>query len=382
MQAASYSISATYTRAKWRAAVTLLLLVSAAHAADPGAVDGIVRNSATQAPVPHALVRLVCESGPGYVETTGDDGAFHFQKVEPGEYRIEVERAGFIAKEFDILDLAPGHAARELILTAVPLAALSGKVVDSEGEPVPGAQVTAIRASWVRGKRTWLSTGWVEADERGEFRVSRLEAGRYRLFASPAYGSSPAFAIWEGPGTPESRLAPAYYPSVPDLDAAAILDVAAGQELGGFELKLPMRPSFHVRGRAETAPDSRGPIPTIVSAVKIDNGRWTDWSAIHGQLNQDGTFDLAGVQAGSYQIYVGRFGRALTESIGVKITARDVNGVALTPLRPAKVQVHCIFDGGPSAEGGTPAFQLRRIGRNYAGAVIADDDWTFASLLQ
>lgn len=363
-------------------AATVLLLVSSVAAADPDSVDGIVRNSATQGPVAHALVRLVCESGPGYVETTGGDGAFHFQKVEPGEYRVSVERSGFTARELDILHVTAGQPTRDLTLTAVPLAVLRGKVVDAEGEPVPNAQVTAIRATWVRGKRSWQSTGWTEADERGEFRLAKLDPGRYRLFASPPQGNPLRFVISEGPGTPESRLAPAYYPSSQDLDAAAPLDLAAGQELGGFELKLPTRPSFHIRGRAETTPDARGPFPAIVTAVKIDNSRWTDWFESTGQLDKDGSFDLGGVLPGSYQIYVGRFGRAATESIGVKVTSRDVNGIALGRLQPAQIQVRCIYNGDRPAESGTPAFQLRRIGRRYAGGVIADDEMAFAYMHQ
>ena len=382
MQAASGEISGTHRRAPWRMAATVWLLVSAAWAIDPGAVGGIVRNSVTQAPVPHARVRLICESGPGYVETTGDDGAFHFEKVEPGEYRIDVERSGFTAGEFDVLHVAAGQATRDLTLTAVPLAVLRGKVVDGEGEPVPGAQVRAIRAVWVRGKRTWQSNGSAEADERGEFRLAQLDAGRYRLFAAPPQGNPLRFVISEGPGMPESRLAPAYYPSSPDLDAAAPLDLAAGQELGGFEVKLPMRPSFHIRGKADPAPDARGPFTAMLTAVKIDNGRWTDWFQTTGPLNKDGSFDLAGVLPGSYEVYVGRFERAATESIGVKITSRDVNGVALGRLQPARIQVRCLYDGDDKAESDKPAFQLRRIGRRYAGGVIDDDDTDFAGLRQ
>jgi hypothetical protein len=359
-----------------RAAATLLLLVSAAWTAEPGAVEGVVRNSATEAPVASALVRLICENGPGYAESTGADGSFRFQKVEPGEYRIEVARPGFTAKEADILHVISGHTTRDVALSAVPHAAIRGKVLDAEGEPVPGARVAAITTTWVRGKRTWQN-GWVEADERGEFRVTRLEPGRYRLFAAPPTGNPLGFTISEGPGTQEFHLAPAYYPSGQDLDGAAVLDVAAGQEIGGLELRLPMQPAFHVRGTADAAPDSRGPMPIAVSAVRIDNGRWADWFQTSGQLKKDGSFDISGVTPGVYAVRAERFGQGVTESVGIKVTARDINGVALVKMRPAKVRLRYVYSGAAAPENGAPQFSLERAGRAYGGVVMEDAEPAF-----
>jgi hypothetical protein len=79
------------------AAVLVLLIVGAwpAHAADTGTISGTVFDQGGQAVI-DATVKLSGDRMPGSsTTTTGVNGFYQFRYLIPGEYSIEVERAGF-----------------------------------------------------------------------------------------------------------------------------------------------------------------------------------------------------------------------------------------------------------------------------------------------
>jgi hypothetical protein len=75
-------------------ALALVISATAVYAGETGSVSGTVKDG-TGAPVPGATVKI---SGPqmpaGRTVVTTSSGGFHFQKLIPGEYRIETELAG------------------------------------------------------------------------------------------------------------------------------------------------------------------------------------------------------------------------------------------------------------------------------------------------
>jgi hypothetical protein len=350
-------------RSTWRLAATVCLAVSAGWAADPAVVDGIVRNSATGLPVDRAIVRLVqlSEEGAAYVCGTNAEGAFHFENVAPGDYRIAAERAGFDGEVADPIHLSAGQKLRDVTIAATPLGVVTGRVVDSEGEPVPGAHVGTLRAEWNRGKRVYQQAGGAASNEAGEFRIAGLAPGRYRLYATAPGANALRFAISEGPGQPESRLGWTYAPSGQDLDGAATFDVAPGQTIDRAEVKLPILPSFHLRGKVENGADSGSMMPRMVVAEKTDNGRVTSWFEVMGRIRKDGTFDLGGVPPGVYTIAAGRFGTPETEALYVTVTSHDVAGMLLPKQRPATVKVRIEYRGDEKQKHGDPTILLHRL---------------------
>jgi hypothetical protein len=327
--------------------VATLCLSCSGWPADPASADGAVYNSLTGLPLNQVLVRLapIRGEGSGYISTTGDTGAFHFENVVPGDYVLSLERPGFMGPEMKTLHLLPGGNARDLELRATPLASIAGRVLDAEGEPLPDTQVCAIRAEWERGKRIYRQVGSADANDRGEFRLAGLAPGRYRIFTKGPRNGSLRFAISEGPGTPEFHLAPSYFPSGQAFDAAASVELSAGQEFGGIELKLALAPAFHLRGTAEIDPHTWSASPFPISAIKMDNGRPIWWFSISGQLKRDGGFDISGVPPGVYAVTQSFPFQPTMASAIVSVVTHDVNGIALPKLRPATVLARFVYVG-------------------------------------
>jgi hypothetical protein len=352
MYAEMQAVGARYGCRAWSLAATLWLAVSAGWAADPAVVDGVVRNSATGLPVDHAIVRMVPLSmgGAAYIGASNAEGAFHFENVAPGDYAISMERGGFATGDTGQIHVDSGQKVRDVTISATPLAVVTGRVVDSDGEPVPGSYVGALAAEWQRGKRVYDRAGNAETDEAGEFRIAGLAAGRYRFYAA----GSRQFAISEGPGQPESRLG--------WTEGATTFELTPGQTLDRVELKLPMLPSFHLRGKVESGTDSGGFMPRSIIAEWTDNGRVTSWFAVMGRIRVDGTFDLGGVLPGVYTILAGRFPAPETEPLGVTVTSHDVNGILLPKRQPATVNVRVAYRADPEQKHGDATILLHRIG--------------------
>jgi hypothetical protein len=83
------------------------------------AVEGVVLDASEFHPVEGALLRLVDGDGEVVVSARSDSlGAFTLQASDPGAYRLEAERIGYLRQEVE-LELAPGERRRiEVHLTS------------------------------------------------------------------------------------------------------------------------------------------------------------------------------------------------------------------------------------------------------------------------
>ncbi len=111
---------------------------------------------------------------------TDEDGKYEIPHVTAGSYDLEVEAAGFVRVEVLALEILPGST--DLGTTALePGAAVGGLIVNREGEPLAGAEVSGTRNDMRMLSRSSFSPfeSGVSAitDERGEFHLEDLAAG-------------------------------------------------------------------------------------------------------------------------------------------------------------------------------------------------------------
>lgn len=100
------------------AALALLVAPTALAAQATARIDGEVVDAASGAPVPGATVRL---RELGRRETSHADGAFHFERVAPGEYTVVAERIGYAPVEATVRVAAGGAAQARLLLQPTAL---------------------------------------------------------------------------------------------------------------------------------------------------------------------------------------------------------------------------------------------------------------------
>ena len=188
-----------------------LAIAAAGQAAPPPAstaadqkctIEGKVTNSQTSELVRKANLHLypstkdggfgTGSNTTGFVATSQSDGTFRFEGLEPGEYRLSGERAGFVYTQYGskgafgagtALALQPGQHLTNINLALTPQGVISGKVLDDDGDPMGQVSVRLLSRSWMRGKEVYFPMGQNSTNEQGEFRISNLSPGKYYLSA-------------------------------------------------------------------------------------------------------------------------------------------------------------------------------------------------------
>ena len=219
-----------------RPASLLVWIPLCAFAQDGATVQGTVTNSVTHAGLSGVAVTLWTQQAVHYNATTGENGAWRITGIKAGRYYSRFEKTGFVEPVRQPpsverpMTVPGGGTPIQLDRELVPLATLSGRVLDPEGNPAHGIEVGF-------GMYDTVVTG-----NDGQFVLRDERPGSYWLLAKP---KPRAGASEEGRRT---EIVPTYYPS--EIDRAQVTPIAvhAGDELSGFEIRLRTSPVYGVRG--------------------------------------------------------------------------------------------------------------------------------------
>ena len=226
---------------RWRAVLSLFLPTAAAFVLPLAAADatfcigGTIVNAVSGEPMRRAAI-----STPDSATLSDAAGSFRFCGLPAGSYSINAEKPGFLMGG---ARATVGPSREDLTLRLQPLAVLTGKVTDGDGNPVEGANVQLLSFAIGNGRRNVRLEAAQTADDRGEYRFPRIKPGRYLLRA----------AGWQGPEHAgkdtdvTSAFAPIYYGGGSDLGSATPLTVDAGRDISA-DLTVTMEPSFRVKG--------------------------------------------------------------------------------------------------------------------------------------
>ncbi|HWX53303.1 MAG TPA: carboxypeptidase-like regulatory domain-containing protein [Verrucomicrobiae bacterium] len=215
----------------------------------PANVSGIVINSLTGEPLAHAHVSFdtfAQTKGSRYGAVSNASGQFSIAGMTPGNYHMFAERRGY-GDMLDVeangagaaLQLKSGENVKNIVVRLVPDAVISGRVVDAKGAPMEHIDVTAVGG---------VQPYHAQTDDRGEFRLGGVRAGRY--FVRALTFPPPLPPEVRSDGTSEINYGPTYYPNSPDAKSAALVQPRAGQETSGIEIKLVPSPVLSVSGTA------------------------------------------------------------------------------------------------------------------------------------
>jgi hypothetical protein len=304
----------------------------------------------TLLPVAKVSVTLVSgNSQIGYAGATNAAGAFHFEGVETGDYQIELARTGYRAGPGSKLHLAPGQTVDKTDLWITPDSGISGKVLGPDGEPLQGARITLIAQKWRRGKRVYQGVDTERTDDAGAYHAAAVAPGRYFVYAARPREGPLAYSILEAPGQPEMRIAGRYHPDSPQLEGAAPVEVRAGEEISGIDLRLPLTPVFHVSGTANAGSpaDNMG-----ISLQKRNHDQALEWETAGAFIGKDGSFDIAGVTPGDYFLFSFQSrenDRWVSAKIPLTTVAQDIAGL------PAPAVARFEMKGGIRVEDGAAA---------------------------
>lgn len=269
---------------------------------------------------------------------TDAQGNFAIADVDPGRYSLSAERSGYVRETYrergvvnGTVSLAAGQRLTGIAFKLSPQAVVSGKVTDEDGDPVQGARVNVLKQAWINGKRQFQPSGTASAGPDGAYAVGNLAAGRYYVNASDPRMNQFEAANSHGPS--EGYLT-TYYPNVIDTAAAVPVDVAAGNEMRGMDIRMRKGRVFRIRGHVNAAVDRAA---TMVLAIVPRDG-FIMTGIRTAPVHQDGTFVFDRVPPGEYSVQLlnsnvrnpdGTVAPPLTGRANVSITDADVDNVLL-----------------------------------------------------
>lgn len=125
---------------------------------------------------------------------TDDAGRFAFAALSPGRYTLNASKPGYVNVTYGQkrpgrpgtpIQLADGQQLTDLKMVLPKGGVLTGVVLDENGEPTPGTQVSAWRWEMRTGEKRLTQAGSDQTDDRGQYRIYGLLPGDYVVRATP-----------------------------------------------------------------------------------------------------------------------------------------------------------------------------------------------------
>jgi hypothetical protein len=269
-------------------------------------VQGVVVRDDSGDPLSKARVELRGGSSEPTTVTTDGDGRFFFSNLPTGTYEISVRRDGFAPAEVGQkwpggpgvpLQLTAGRQVAPLVVRMVAASTISGRVAESNGQPLVNAQVQALKSTFQGELRVLIPVQQVRTSVTGDFRLYGLPAGRYFVnVVVPGYAPNSQLlvnsngrndqnapyqtnsqarqilgqaAVIASTGPQAQDVGPIYYPSTPYIQDAGPIDLRPGSEFKGGDIQMTPVRRYTVCGVVRGIPDRQsrvqnnpgGPIP-------------------------------------------------------------------------------------------------------------------------
>jgi len=288
-------------------------------------------------PPPHKFVPTE-QPSPSPIARTALDGSFHFTKVKAGTYYLLAEQPGYVSPIAKIpsIDINnPDQAVVENMEKALNKitvaankdttaeielergAAIAGTIHYDDGSPASSVEVSlfrqekdgklaavtlqlADRMGIVNPKTT------VQTDDKGNFRISGLPAGKYVAETAFPTTSVSYAGLFGGPTlidvrNNESAALRVYSGNVFRSKDAKAIEIVAGEERDGADITIPLLGLHSINGSVVALSDGH-PVNSghILLLYADDKTTLRDID-----LDQDGRFSLAYVPEGEYILRVG-----------------------------------------------------------------------------
>jgi hypothetical protein len=269
-------------------------------------IEGRVVDALTHEPIRKASVTLNGRINLNAV--TDASGLFAFRQLSAGQFMVQTQNERYpVGQLGDALTrqasitLAADEQKRDVELLLTPGASLRGRIVDEEGNPMPQCTVAPMQYSDTgRGKALNNTFGVAQSDDKGEYRISNIPAGKYYVMARcPQTIPLPHAFIRRGSiDVPMLVYTDLLYPGAADPSGAARVEAQPGATLAAIDFQMRPATGVTVRGRARPLAFDRN--FQIVLQHKDAIRRFQQPAA---RINPaTGEFQIVNVPPGSYEL--------------------------------------------------------------------------------
>jgi hypothetical protein len=327
--------------------------------APTGKISGRVLTADNGRPVSRARVMLSASQFQGRSALTDNAGSFELTELPEGRFTLTVSKTGFITLTYGQrrplqagtpIQLATGQEIKGVEFRLPRGSAISGRVLDENGEAMPGTQVSVMAYRFSQGARQLVPAGNAQTDDRGEYRVWGLNPGDYYVSASPqTFNGGPGGPGGPGRGgrggpaspsdSPPIAYAPTYYPGVPSVDQARAITIGLSADVTEISFNVLLVQTSHISGRVMNPDGSAatsGMVNLFRDAQTGGGGRGGPFGGSFGsRIQAGGQFVINNVPPGRYSLRArGQVNKAqMFASMPLSVTGGDMSDlfVALAP---------------------------------------------------
>ena len=337
-------------------------------------IAGSVVRLDTGEPLKKARVTLQSHSGDSiYVAClTDEQGHFAFENLAAGSYNLSVSRNGYVDAQYAEkkpgglgapLTLTSGQRMTDLLFKLARAAAISGRVLDEDGEPVARAAIIPYRASKKPGNEERSDDEPTPTNDLGEYRIFGLAPGRYYLAVNYRADEWWLRRPFEAPDQKhDTTYLTTYYPSTSDPSKAQTISVGPGDEVRSVDFIMRPSHAVTVSGKVLVAiPGYTGPSGSVSLSTRA-RGLLEAIPAPSSDFQvRDGTFAIHNVPPGSYEL-VALLGQTREDmnSARRQLDVGNVNleGVTLTISPGVDIVGHVRWEGAPPSDASRLYVQL------------------------
>jgi len=286
----------------------LVVVTAAAQSTDQtGGISGVVTDAVTRLPVKKTMVSaqplgdMAGRTRTPAAATTDASGAFAVTDLQAGKYRLMFQHQNYPQARFGgvvkTIEVKAGESAGPLNIELMPGAAVSGHIVDEDGDPLPGCFVQIHPAK--NPEQGSPIMGNSSSNQDGEWRAFGIAAGKYVLLAQCGHAVFQARPLSAGPDPAPSRAYPVqYYPLAGDNNGAQAVELTAGNEKSGVDFQMSPTAVTQVHGAfAPGGADWRGANQMVIQLSSPAQRGMNQGAAPN---LEKGTFDFRQVFPGSY----------------------------------------------------------------------------------
>ena len=288
---------------------------------------------------------------------TNNEGKFAFDDIPPGRYMLSFQKAGFLTQAYGargtpnqgtVLNLTAGADLKDLVTKLTPQGVISGKILDQDGDPVAGAGVRLMQYRYVQGRRSLVIDGTAIANDQGDYRISNVTPGSYYVCVTDVRTVEAAITgARRGRAETESNV-PTFYPNATEATNGKLLDITAGSELRGIDIRMRRARVYSVKGKVVIP--AGGVLTPGTSLAMMPKG--TDESSLNKDRNYstamvqlDGTFDFRNLRPGTFELLAGPTpllpngepGPGFAPRMDVTVTVSNIEGLVVTLNRLGEI---------------------------------------------
>lgn len=267
--------------------------------------------------------------------TTDEDGNFKANNLPAGTYRVMTSVPGFVSASGNVMDSLLTETSQRyrlgehVTITMIKGGAITGKVLDGNGQPLVGAFVSAIRVRDGDGRavnEAQVGGRPGVSDDRGVYRLYGLQAGSYVVYTN---GGGESLSMLAG-----SREVTTYHPAA-TRDTAQEVSVAPGLEITGIDIRHRGEAGHAVSGTIQGTTDS-GNVATFITVELLQMGTGTRIGGASFNSRNGNSFGIYGVPDGEYELVaqqrvspVGDASSLVSTPRRVTVRGGDVTGIEL-----------------------------------------------------